>query len=73
MPTVTAQLNTTGMHCGSCSMLIDMTVGDLAGIESVKSDHASGTTVVSYDSDTVSLDDVIAAIRSIGYEAEPAA
>ena len=70
MSKVTHQLKTTGMHCGSCAMLIDMTVGDLAGVDSVKTDYATGTTTVSFDEETVSLDDVVAAIRSAGYDAE---
>ncbi len=70
MSIVTSQLKTTGMHCGSCAMLIDMTVGDLDGVDSVKTDYATGTTTVTYDSDTVALDDVVAAIRSAGYDAE---
>ncbi len=73
MSKVTTELKTTGMHCGSCAMLIDMTVGDLNGVDSVKTEYANGTTIVTYDSDAVSLDAIIAAIRSAGYDAEPAA
>jgi copper chaperone len=72
MPKVTNQLKTTGMHCGSCAMLIDMTVGDLSGVDSVKTDYASGVTEVSYESDAVSVDAIIDAIRSVGYDAETA-
>jgi copper chaperone len=70
MSQVTSQLKTTGMHCGSCAMLIDMTVGDLEGIESVSTEYATGTTTVTYDSDTQPLDAIIQAIRSVGYDAE---
>jgi len=63
-------LKTTGMHCRSCAMLIDMTLDELEGVESVATDFASGDTVVSYDPDAVSLDDIVAAIRSAGYDAE---
>jgi Cu+-exporting ATPase len=73
MPRVTSLLNTTGMHCGSCAMLIDMTVGDLDGVDSVKTDYATGATVVEYESDSVSVDDIIGAIRTAGYDAEVAA
>lgn len=66
------ELTTTGMHCRSCSMLVDMTVGDLEGVESVETDHATGVTKVSFDPDRVSLDAIIDSIRSAGYEAEPA-
>jgi copper chaperone len=70
MSKVSSQLRTTGMHCGSCAMLIDMTVGDLDGVEAVTTEYATGTTSVTYESDTVSLDGIIQAIRSVGYDAE---
>jgi Cu+-exporting ATPase len=66
----TAHLKTTGMHCASCSMLVDMTLGDVAGVVESKTDHASGDTVVSFDSDAVSVAALIDAIRSAGYDAE---
>lgn len=67
--TKTVQLSTTGMHCGSCAMLIDMTLGDLEGVSEVKADFAAGTTAVTYDGGVLSTDDLIAAIRSVGYDA----
>lgn len=72
MASVTATLATSGLHCSSCSMLVDMTVGELEGVESVKTDHATGKTVVVFDDSVTSVDAVIAAIQSVGYEAEPA-
>jgi copper chaperone len=68
--THTVQLKTTGMHCRSCSMLVDMTLGDLEGVESSVTDLAGGITSVTFDPSTVSVDDFVAAIRSVGYEAE---
>ena len=65
-------LKTTGMHCRSCSMLVDMTVGDLDGVESVETDLATGDTKVKFDPDIVSLDAIIESIRSAGYDAESA-
>ena len=70
MAQTTERLSTTGMHCSSCSMLVDMTLGDLDGVESSKTDHATGETIVTFDDAVVTLDDVIGAIRSVGYEAE---
>ena len=70
MAEATARLKTTGMHCSSCSMLVDLTVGDLPGVVSSKTDHASGDTVVSFDSDVVGVDGIIDAIREVGYDAE---
>jgi copper chaperone CopZ len=71
MSEATARLKTTGMHCSSCSMLVDLTLGDLPGVVSTKTDHASGDTVVAYDPDAVGVDAIIDAIRSVGYDAEP--
>jgi copper chaperone CopZ len=70
MAQVTANLMTSGMHCSSCAALVDITLGDLAGVESSKTDHATGQTVVVYDDGTVTLDAIIDAIRGAGYEAE---
>ena len=63
-------LKTTGMHCRSCSMLVDMTVGELEGVESVETDYVSGDTKVAYDTERVSTDDIVAAIRSAGYDVD---
>lgn len=73
MTETTTRLMTSGMHCRSCSMMVDLTVGELAGVSDVRTDHASGETVVTYDSAAVSLDAIIGAIRGAGYDAEPAA
>jgi copper chaperone CopZ len=66
----TIDLNTGGMHCGSCSMLIEMTVGDLPGVSHAKADYASGRTQVEFDPDDVSAAEIIAAIVEAGYTAE---
>jgi len=66
------KLNTTGLHCRSCSMLVDMTVGELDGVAEVHTDHATGETIVSFDPDAISITDIVTAIREAGYDAEPA-
>ncbi len=65
-----ARLKTTGMHCRSCSILIDMTLDELPGVEQSRTDLTSGTTEVRYDPGRVTVEDLIAAVRSAGYEAE---
>jgi copper chaperone CopZ len=67
------RLNTTGMHCGSCAMLIQMTVEDLPGVSAAKTEYATGLTDVTYDSDVLEVDAIIAAIVGAGYGAEVAA
>jgi copper chaperone len=64
---------TTGMHCHSCSMLIEMNVGELEGVASVHADVATGTTEVSYDPAIVDVETILGAIRASGYGAEVAA
>ncbi len=66
----TVRLLTSGMHCSSCSMLVDMTLADLDGVAESKTDHATGVSVVSYDSSVLSSDAIVDAIRGVGYEAE---
>lgn len=70
MSEATARLKTSGMHCSSCSMLVDLTLGDVPGVVASKTDHASGDTVVEYDPDVVGVEGIIEAIREVGYDAE---
>ena len=72
MATATVRLNTLDMHCQSCSMLVQMTVEELGGIQSVTSDYVSGITEVTYDPDLVTVDEIIGAIVSAGYRAQVA-
>lgn len=66
----TVQLKTSGMHCPSCSMLIEMNVSDLPGVDSVRASHADGLTTVTFDETAVSVEKIADEIRSAGYEAE---
>ena len=67
--TQTVRFATTGMHCGSCAMLIDMTLEDATGVSSVKTEYASGTTEVIFDPEAIDIDGIVAAVRAIGYDA----
>jgi copper chaperone CopZ len=68
--TTEIHLTTTGMHCRSCSMLVDMSVGELDGVEHVETDYVSGDTLVRFLPDVVSVDDIVAVIRSVGYDVD---
>ena len=70
MSTETAHLNTTGMHCPSCSMLIEMNVGDLPGVVSVRASNADCTTIVTYDTSKVDAEAIAEEIRKAGFGAE---
>lgn len=67
---ITSSFKASGLHCSSCSMLITMNLEDLQGVESVKCDHATGLTEVTYDNAALSSDDIVGAIRAAGYDAE---
>ncbi|MHB1341929.1 MAG: heavy-metal-associated domain-containing protein [Coriobacteriia bacterium] len=67
---VTSRFATTGMHCNSCSMLIQLSVGDLPGVLGVNADAASGLTEVTYDPDQVTADAIVQEIVKAGYGAE---
>jgi copper chaperone len=66
----TTRLSTTGLHCRSCSMLVDMTVGELEGVSEVTTDHVTGETIVTFESDALSVESIIEAIQSVGYDAQ---
>ena len=66
------RLETTGMHCQSCAMLVEMTVRDLDGVDDVRVDLGDEKTEVTYDPDRVSVDDVIQEIVKVGYGASVA-
>lgn len=72
MSEITTKLRTSGMHCRSCSALVDMTVGELAGVDDVKTVLETGETVVTFDDSQVTLDAIIDSIREAGYDAEVA-
>lgn len=66
----TIKLKTSGMHCPSCSMLIEMNVSDLPGVESVRASHADGLTTVTYDPSATDVDAIVAEVKTAGYDAE---
>ena len=70
MTTVPKRFATTGMHCPSCSMLIQMDVSDMPGVSSVVADHRTGMTEVTYDDQSVTPDEIVGAIVKAGYGAE---
>ena len=73
MSTVTRQFVTTGMHCPSCSKLIEMDLTDLAGVQAVSVDHRTALAEVTYDDVVVGPDEIIGVIVKAGYGAEIAA
>lgn len=64
---------TSGMHCRSCTMLVDMMVKDIAGVQDVAADHVTGEIIVTFASEREGqTEEIIAAIERAGFEVESA-
>ena len=68
--TATSTFHVTGMTCGGCEVGVRRVVKKLEGIENVEASHKNGTATVTYRTDQVHPDDIIAAIEELGYTAE---
>ena len=64
-------LRAQGFSCPSCVAKIEKQVGRLKGVESVKVHSASSRVEVVHDPDTVSVDDLVAAVDKAGYTSTP--
>lgn len=62
----TAVFKVTGMHCGSCSGLIDDELADLLGVTESMTDAAAGQSTVTYDPAVVTADVIAQAITDSG-------
>ena len=60
-----------GMHCSSCSLVIDMELEDSEGIKSAKSSYARQDLEVEYDPQKVSLEKILKTVKKSGYSAIP--
>ena len=54
-----------GMHCPSCEKLLQMDIGDIAGVKAVKANWKAGT--VEVDGDKIDAAAVKKAITGAGY------
>lgn len=67
MQTIQAQVK--GMHCAACSGRIERVVGGMNGVESVSVNLAAETMELSFDAETVTLEEVSERIKALGFEA----
>ncbi len=61
-------LKVKGMHCASCSILIDKLVGKQPGVTSVKTNYGSAKTAIEFDESKISLKTIDAFVNKIGYD-----
>lgn len=57
-----------GMHCVSCTMLVDGDLEDLKGVKSSKTNFAKAKCEVEFDEAEVSVDQIVQAVRGAGYK-----
>ncbi|ADG73632.1 Heavy metal transport/detoxification protein [Cellulomonas flavigena DSM 20109] len=76
MSTTTATTRTVlraeGFSCPSCVTTIERRLGRLDGVTAVAVRFASARIEVEHDPQRVSVDDLVAAVASVGYAARPA-
>jgi copper chaperone CopZ len=60
-----------GMHCGSCSALIEETLAEQPGVSAASVDLESARAVVSFTPTDLSVEELRSAIEEVGYSATP--
>jgi copper chaperone CopZ len=60
------------MHCANCAIKIESIEDDLPGIKEVNASYVKQQMTVEYDENTVSVDEIITAVKKRGYRAVPA-
>lgn len=58
-----------GMHCASCTLIIDMDLDDLDGVKSSKTSYAKMETNIEFDPAKVTDDLILQTIKKSGYTA----
>jgi Cu+-exporting ATPase len=66
MKKITLQLK--GMHCTTCSVLIDTVLEELPGVKTSKTSYADQKVEVEFDPAKVDTNQLIQVIKSEGYE-----
>jgi copper chaperone len=62
-------LRIAGMHCASCSALINETLADTPGVLTVSVELEPGRATVAFDPDVVTVESLVALIAEAGYGA----
>src|SRR3989338_8147096 len=61
-------LKVKGMHCASCSILIDKLLGKQAGVNSIKTNYGAEKTTVVVDGSKISLGKMNELVHKMGYD-----
>ena len=61
-------LKVKGMHCASCSVLIDKLVGKQPGVSSIKTSYGAERTTVEFDEKKITLEKIDELVHKLGYD-----
>ena len=61
-------LKVKGMHCASCSILIDKLIGKQPGITSIKTSYGAEKTAIEFDESKISVERIDELINKLGYD-----
>ncbi len=70
---VTVTIYVAGMYCSACSWLIETTLGNLPGVQSVDINPVTHRVRVRFDADTTGLGGILGTLGSLGYKPQPLA
>ena len=66
----TARLNVAGMTCGHCKAAVENSLKSQSGVRNASVDLGAGSAEVEYDETRVVPEQLVAAVRESGYEAQ---
>ncbi|HLV34291.1 MAG TPA: heavy-metal-associated domain-containing protein [Spirillospora sp.] len=66
-------LRSSELSCPSCVAKIEKSLKGVDGVEAAKVHFTTGRIEVQYDESRASINDLVEAVRSAGYEAKPSA
>lgn len=69
--TKTKKFSIKGMHCTSCAINIDGELEDTNGVVKANTSYAKSVAEVTFDPQKVNTKQIIQAIKTAGYDAEP--
>lgn len=67
--TKTITIPVKGMMCAGCEMYIEEKLHKLAGVQSVKASHTDENTIIQFDDNIISIDELVEAINKLHYQA----
>ena len=65
-----AKFHVSGMTCGHCQMTVEKALKGVAGVYSAVVDLQDGEAEVDFDDDTISTQQLVAAVEKAGYHAK---